>query len=85
MFYTTNALVKKVIGLYIYKRKNLTRFSYTNICKIYNKTHFIFFLKTVLGVEFSFDGKMYKQIDGVAMGSPLGPILANIFVGYLES
>ena len=28
---------------------------------------------------------MYKQIDGVAMGSPLGPILANIFVGYLES
>ena len=39
----------------------------------------------VLGVEFSFDGKMYKQIDGVAMGSPLGPILANIFVGYLES
>ena len=27
----------------------------------------------VLGVVFSFDGKMYKQIDGVAMGSPLGP------------
>ena len=39
----------------------------------------------VLGVVFSFDGKMYKQIDGVAMGSPLGPILANISVGYLES
>ena len=37
----------------------------------------------VLGVEFSFHGKMYRQIDGVAMGSPLGPILANIFVGYL--
>ena len=35
----------------------------------------------VLGAEFGFDGKMYKQIDGVAMGSPLGPILANIFVG----
>ena len=39
----------------------------------------------VLSVEFSFDGKMYKRIDGVAIGSPLGPILANIFVGYLES
>ena len=35
-------------------------------------------------VEFSFNNKMYKQIDGVAMGSPLGSTLANIFVGYQE-
>ena len=33
-------------------------------------------------VEFLFDGNIYRQIDGVAMGSPLGPTLANIFVGY---
>ena len=38
----------------------------------------------VLNVDFSFNNEMYKQIDGVAMGSSLGPILANIFVGYLE-
>ena len=37
------------------------------------------------GVEFSFQDIMYKQIDGVAMGSPLGPVLANIFVGHCES
>jgi len=27
---------------------------------------------------------MYRQIDCVAMGSPLGPALANIFVGHQE-
>lgn len=36
-------------------------------------------------VGFSFNNQMYKQVDGVAMGSPLGPTLAKIFMGYLES
>ena len=36
-------------------------------------------------VEFSFNNNMHRQIDGVAMGSPLGPGLANIFVGYQEA
>ena len=28
---------------------------------------------------FTFNNKFYIQVDGAAMGSPLGPILANIF------
>ena len=32
-----------------------------------------------------FDQKYYSQIDGVAMGSPLGPTLANIFLCYHET
>ena len=34
--------------------------------------------------HFLFNGCFYDQIDGVAMGSPLAPILANLFMGHRE-
>ena len=34
---------------------------------------------------FMFNNKFYKQIDGVAMGSPLGSALANIFMCNFEN
>ena len=34
--------------------------------------------------QFLFKGKFYDQIDGVAMGSPLAPVLANLFMGHYE-
>ena len=33
---------------------------------------------------FLFKGKFYDQIDGVVMGSPLAPVLANVFMGHSE-
>ena len=33
---------------------------------------------------FIFNSLLYKQVDGVAMGSPLGPSLANAFLSYCE-
>ena len=32
----------------------------------------------------NFDGKVYKQTDGVAIGSPLGPGLSNAFLYFHE-
>ena len=33
---------------------------------------------------FQFNGALYEQTDGVAMGSPLGPLLANVFMTSIE-
>ena len=34
---------------------------------------------------FQLDGKLYEQVDGVAMGSPLGPLMANAFMCSIEA
>ena len=34
--------------------------------------------------HFLFNEEIYDQVDGVAMGSPLAPVLANIFMGHYE-
>ena len=33
---------------------------------------------------FQFNGQLYEQRDGVAMGSPLGPLMANSFLCHIE-
>ena len=57
------------------------------ICEIVSQDNFPFLLNTkdlkffleicVLNVQFIFNGKYYRQIDGVAVGSPLGPVLLD--------
>nr|CAJ00247.1 TPA: reverse transcriptase [Schistosoma mansoni] len=42
-------------------------------------------LRCTMNVQFRFDNEYYRQLDGVAMGSPLGPILADIFLAKLEN
>ena len=34
--------------------------------------------------RFIFNGSFNDQINGVAMGSPLAPVLANLFMGHHE-
>ena len=33
---------------------------------------------------FSFQNKFYEQVEGVAMGSPVSPIVANLYIEYFE-
>ena len=43
------------------------------------------FLFATSQTDFILNSKLYNQIDGVAMGAPLAPVLANIFMGFHES
>ena len=50
-----------------------------------NKSNLFKLLETATSESsFIFDFLLYKQIDGVAMGSPLGPTLANAFLCHYE-
>lgn len=44
----------------------------------------ILLLLFTTNVHFTYDNDIYQQKDGVAMGSPLGPVLAGIFMVHLE-
>ena len=62
-----------------------TLFKETDIYEGYSKSEF----KTLLSLAskesyFFFNEVLYKQKDGVAMGSPLGPTLANAFLSHYE-
>ena len=50
----------------------------------FSKTVFKNMMKTATQGYFLFDNILYQQIDGVIMGSPLGPTLANFFMADKE-
>jgi retron-type reverse transcriptase len=42
------------------------------------------FKHVLTSTYFCFDGQFYEQTDGVAMGSPLSPVIANFFMEDFE-
>jgi retron-type reverse transcriptase len=42
------------------------------------------FQHVLTSTYFCFDGHFYEQTDGVAMGSPLSPVIANFFMEDFE-
>ena len=75
----TNIPLQEIIDIAI----NLI-FSHPNL-NITKKELKELFLFATSQTHFIFNSKFYNQIDGVAMGSPLVPVLANIFMGFYES
>ena len=61
-------------GTFVYRllMSKIPRRVFTNILKLCSESVFLY------------KGMAYKQIDGVAMGSPLAPLLANWFVANIE-
>ena len=77
----TNVPLEKTIEITlkkIYKRQEIN----TSISKKEMKQLLTLCTKNV---HFTYDNKVYQQNDGVAMGSPLGPVLSGIFMVKLEN
>ena len=63
----------------------LIRFENTEKVEGLSKIEFKQLLSLATKESYSiFNGKLYKQVGGVAMGSPLGPTLVNVFLVHFE-
>ena len=77
----TNVPLKKAIDVILRKVYD-EKLIKTDITKDEMETLLLLCTKEV---HFSFKDEIYVQSDGVAMGSPLGPLLANIYMSELET
>ena len=75
----TNVPLKEVIDLACDKV-----YSSNNTKPPYSKDTFKKLLQFATGGIFSFNNILYRQSDGLSMGSPLAPTLSNLFMGHLE-
>ena len=65
----------------VYEQKNSSIFSKSKM----TRTVFKNLLRACSQSIFVFNGEVYQQVDGLSMGSPLAPLLANWFVSNLET
>ncbi|CAM4849385.1 unnamed protein product [Rotaria magnacalcarata] len=78
----TNVPVKEAIDIVVESMEKSKTIKNTP----FNKKQFKKLLElAVCNVPFRFMNEYYIQCDGVAMGSPLGPILADMFMSKLEN
>ena len=72
------------VALQVINSKISTCTNFTYVCKI-PKEKFIKLLEfTITNCIFCFNKKFYKQLQGVAMDSPVSPVIANIYMEYSD-
>ena len=76
---STNIPLQKTIDIAI----NLI-FNHNSNLNITKKEKKKFFPFATSQTHFIFNSKFYSQIDGVSMGPPLAPVVANIFINFYE-
>ena len=52
---------------------------------MFDKSTFVKLMNIATSGLFMYKDKLYRQVDGVTMGSPLGPTLANLCLAHFES
>ena len=81
----TNVPLKETIGILVDKAFDNDWFNETHSMQL-QKQQLTELLEIATSNQlFQFNGELYEQTDGVAMGSPLGPLLANVFMCHIEN
>ena len=73
------------VALQVINSKISTCTSFTNVCKIPTEKFIKLLEFTITHCISCFNKKFYKQLQGAAMGSPVFPVIANIYMEYFES
>ena len=73
------------VTLQVANSKISTCTSFTNACKIPTENFIKLLEFTLTNCIFCFNKKFYKQLQGAAMGSPVSPVIANIYMEHFES
>ena len=72
-------------ALQVINSKISTCTNFTNVCKIPTEKFIKLLEFTLTNCIFCFNMKFYKQLQGAALGSPVSPVTANIYMELFES
>ena len=74
-----------LVVLQVINSKISTCTNFNNVCKI-STENFIKLLEFIItNCIFYFNKKFYKQLQGAAKGSPVPPVITNIYMEHFES